>query len=1032
MKRKSFCKWRGLLLTYLWMVSVGIFAQNITVTGTVVDESGMTVVGATVIVSGNVTKGSVTDVDGKYSLSNVPSDAVLEFSYIGMKSQSVKVNGRTVVNVTMLPDVELLEEVVVVGYGSQKKVNLTGSVASVDVAKITESRPITNISAGLTGMAPGLYVRNGSNDPGNNASMLIRGQGTLNTASPLILIDGIEGDISRLSPQDIENISVLKDAASSAIYGSRAANGIILITTKQGRKGKISIHYDAYYAAQKVGHVMPFVSNSVEWMELINEAAKNSKQAQIYSDANIKKWKEHANDDPILWPNSSWNDGTFRTANTMNHNISASGGSDKLQSFVSFNYANNPGIIENTSFSRYSIRANNKLQVTPWLNVGMNLNGTITDKDRGSSYLKDMFDNSILAIPTVTVKHPDGRLGGTQNSEDNQVARSALAYVRNISGSNVSHTFNGRFFASLTPIEGLTIDGSYNYSFYVNKLTTIPQPVDLWNFQTNSMTVEGPRTHISVTNGESRDVRNVMDATAAYEKTILGKLYFKVMMGAGQEQYVSESFSATKNDLISLSLTQIDAATGDATAKGNLSDWAMRSYFGRVNLNWAERYLFEANIRRDGSSRFLGDNKWGSFPSFSAAWRISEEPFMSGLKEAWLDNLKFRVSCGSLGNNAVGNYEAIPVLTTTLYPFNGVPNVGFYQAAISNSALTWESTAVTNFGLDWGMWKNKFSGSIDAYNKITRNILIDLPAPGVNGTAKIPKQNAAEVTNKGVELSLSWRNQIAKDFNYFVTGNFTFNKNKVTKYKGDVPTINDTNMIKEGLPINTSYVLKVDRIIQTKEDLDLVQRIADNAPTDEKTGKKLNPFPFGTPQMGDFLYKDTNGDGLINLDDRVNIGYGGTPQIFYSLSFGASHKGIDASVAMDGVADARQYFLNTYHTTQIRWSRIINSEVAEGRWYEGRTTTATYPRFLLEGDNRNLQMSDFWLQDVSYLKIRNIQLGYSLPKEWISKAYLTKLRCYLSLENYFTFTKFKGMDPEVSGMNYPSMKQFVLGINVAF
>lgn len=1020
-----------MMLFFLCVFPLWLYAQSRIVTGIVTDEQGSPLPGVTIKVQG-IDIGTMTDVDGRFTLSNVPSNRKLEVSYIGMITQVVNMRDKSSIEVTLKENVENLDEIVVIGYGAQKKVNLTGAVASIDVSKIAESRPITNLSVGLAGMAPGLYVRSGSNDPGSSANMLIRGQGTLNSSSPLILIDGMEGDISRLSPQDIENISILKDAASSAIYGSRAANGIILVTTKQGKKGKISISYDAYYAAQKVGHLMPFVSNSVEWMELINEAAANSKQAQIYSDANIQQWREHANDDPILWPNSSWNDGTFRTANTMNHNISASGGTDKLQSFISFNYANNPGIIENTAYSRYSIRANNKLQVTPWLNVGMNLNGTITDKERGSSTLSSMFTNSILAIPTVTVKHPDGRLGGTQNMEDNQVARSALAYVRSVSGTNVSHTFNGRFFASLTPIKGLTIDGAYNYSFYVNKLTTIPQPIDLWNFQTNSMTEQGSRTHISVTNSESRYVHNLMDITVAYEKTILKRLYFKVMVGASQEQYVSENFSTSKNDLIDLSLTQINAATGDATASGNLSDWAMRSYFGRINLNWSERYLFEANFRRDGSSRFVSNNKWGNFPSFSAAWRISEEPFMKRLKDQWLDNLKIRVSYGSLGNNSVGNYDAIPVLTTTLYPFNGTPNVGFYQGSIANSALTWESTAVINFGLDWSIWKNKFSGSIDIYNKKTSDILISLPAPAVNGTASIPKQNAAEVNNKGVEATLSWRDQPSKDFNYFVTGNFTFNRNKVTKFRGEISSISGTEMIKEELPINTSYVLKVNRIVQTQEDLKLVQQIIDNAPTDASTGDKLNPFPFGTPQMGDLLYEDTNGDGLINLDDRVNIGHGSIPQIFYSLSMGGSYKGFDASISMDGVADAKQYFNNAYYTTELRWSRIVNSEVAEGRWYEGRTTKATYPRFLLEGDNRNLQVSDFWLQDVSYLKIRNIQLGYSLPKDLISRAYLTKLRFYISLENYFTFTKFKGMDPEVSGMDYPSMKQFVFGINLAF
>lgn len=474
----------------------------------------------------------------------------------------------------------------------------------------------------------------------------------------------MEGDISRIPPQDIENISVLKDAASSAIYGSRAANGVILITTKQGKRGKLSINYDAYYAAQKVGHLMPFVSNSVEWMELINEAAKNSKQSQIYSDKNIQLWKEHANDDPILWPNSSWNDGVFRTANTMNHNLSASGGTEKIQSFISFNYANNPGIIENTAYSRYSIRANNKMQVTPWLNVGMNLHGTLTDKERGSSNLSSMFTNSILAIPTVTVKHPDGRLGGTQNIEDSQVARSGLAYVRALSGKNVSHTFNGRFFASLTPLKGLTIDGSYNYSFYVNKLTTIPQPIDLWNFQKEMLVEKGQRVNITVTNQESRYVRNFMDLTASYEKTLWGRLTARLMLGGSQEQYVSESFSASRSGLIDPALTQLNAATGDATASGGLSDWSMRSYFGRLNLNWDERYLFEANFRRDGSSRFIGDNRWGIQIYFGIMYHQGTRGIKPILEIAILTDIFSRFTPSLLVYPCSGIYSPCPNTST--------------------------------------------------------------------------------------------------------------------------------------------------------------------------------------------------------------------------------------------------------------------------------------------------------------------------------------------------------------------------------
>lgn len=798
---------------------------------------------------------------------------------------------------------------------------------------------------------------------------------------------------------------------------------LCIITTKQGSKGKISFSYDGYVAAQSVGRLIPLVDNSVEYMQLVNEAAKNSNVAPVFSEANIQLWKDNEGGDPLLWPNTNWADGLFRNVSTANHNISVSGGSDKLTTYMSFNYAGNPGMIENTGYDRYSFRSNSQLQATKWLRVGMNVNGTHTDKDRGSVNLSSMFAFSILAVPTVVPRAPDGRYGGTNNSEENAIALSPIFFVNMFKGSNKTNTLSSRFYTNINPIDGLNLNISYNYNYLSNKVNTIPTQNDRWNFQTNTILVSG-KTDVYIQKTDVTSLRNFMDADISYEKTLLDRLYLKLMVGGSQENYVSENLTITRTGLIDESLTQLNAATKDPIASGALSDdWAMQSYFGRLNLSWDTKYLAELNFRRDGSSRFTATNRWGNFPSASVGWRISEEPFMHSLKASRINDLKIRASYGALGNNAVGDYETIPALSLIRYVFGGAPVDGFYQARIANTNLKWESTYVTNIGLDFSLAARRLSGSLDFYNKLTKNILINLPAPAVNGTVGIPPMNSAQVQNRGVEVALNWKDQIG-NIEYAAGTNFTYNRNKVVKFKGNEYSLSGTSMIKEGLPINTQYLWIVDRIVQTEKDVQLVQDMIANAPVG------VNPFPFGKPELGDFLYRDLNNDGIVNDEDRMNVGHGSNPQFFYSFTLGANYKGFDVSAFFDGVGGIKTYFQNDYYDPSLTWSNIINREIADGRWYEGRTTPAAYPRVLLN-DAKNLRQSDFWLSDMSYLKIRNIQIGYTVSSALLAKLHISKLRVYATLENYFTFTRYKGLDPEVDGIGYPNVRQAVFGLNVS-
>lgn len=1025
----------GLFLISFILLNGNVLAQQSasdnTIKGQIVDNEGEPIIGASIQLKDDTSIGTVTDTEGNFAL-KVPSGSILIIRYVGFTTLEYPLKtGEKEIKIVLEQDARLIDELVVVGYGTQKKVNLTGSVSSIDISKEVKSRPITNLSSGLAGLSSGVYVQSGNNVPGSdNAGILIRGQGTLNNSSPLIIIDGVERNIGNINPQDVATISILKDAASSAIYGSRAANGVILITTKQGSKEKLNISYDGYFSRQSIAHTMNLVDNSVQYMELQNEAAKNSNIKPPFSVANIENWREHQNDDPLLYPNTNWQDAAFRSVNTYNHNLSISGGNEKMTSFISLNYMNNPGILENTGYKKINLRSNIQTNISKWLQIGVNLDGLVGKKEPGQVMLSSMFTNSVGAVPTVVVRSPDGRYGGNNNPEGNLGAASPLWYLNVRKGNDITHSIFSRLYTSISPIEGLKVNASYNYSYFDNKYSRQQRIVPRWDFLRDIVLSTGEE-RLQISNTDSQHFLVFMDANAQYEKTLFEKLNTRIMLGSSQEKSRSEWFTGARLDLVSEHLSVLDGAIGPSEATGNDSEWVMHSYFGRLNLNWDEKYLLEFNLRRDGSSRFLGENRWGNFPSISAGWNISEEAFMRTAKEQWLDRLKVRLSYGSLGNNAVGNYQAISTLGLSNYVLNGTVNEGYAILSLANAGLTWESTYILNGGLDFTLWKNKIDGSLDIYDKTTKGILISLPAPLVHGYAGIPPQNAAKVQNRGADFNLTFRDNI-RDFNYSIGLNLTYNKNKVLKFKGDEHSLSGSSMIKEGLPINVQYVHLVDRIIQNEGDLKIVQEMIDNAPADPNNAEvKQNPFPFGTPELGDFLYKDVNGDGIINDDDRTTIGNGLNPNIIYGLNLNAQYKMFDFSCLLQGVSGLKQFYLDPYFTPNLQQNIIINKDIAIGRYYTGRPTPAIYPRILM-GDTRNTKYSDAWVQDKSYFKIRNIQLGFSVPPQILSKANISQLRLYVSLENYFTFTKYKGLDPEVSGTAYPTMKQIIGGINLTF
>lgn len=1009
-------------------VTTSLIAQQNgrTITGTITDDKGESIIGANVMVEGT-TNGSITNLDGQFTLNNVPEGAVLVVSYIGYKEQTIKVGSQKDFSIKLQEDSELIDEVVVVGYAAQKKVNLTGSVSSVNMADISEKRPITNLSSGLAGMAAGVSVTSSNNKPGDdNGSIMVRGQGTLNNSAPLVIIDGVESNINAVAPQDVESMTILKDAASASIYGSRAANGVILITTKKGKSGKVNIDYTGYVSLESIGRTIDPVSNYADYMDLMNEAYANSGQPARFSSETIDAWRNDNGRNPLMYPNTNWIDEVFSTAAATNHNLSVSGGSDKINFYTSFGYNNNPGVIENAGYERYSFRSNVEAKVTPWLTLGTKLGGYLANIELGQDRIDDVFIYGVASTPGLILRH-DGRYGGMQNPEDDAQANNPLKYLHNEIGKKQERNIRAQFNGSITPFKGLSITGSYSYELTDKDNRRRTNLNDSWNFATESIVAKDSRRN-NVKNDNRKIERMFMDGVVRYENKFFDKrLDFNVLAGASQEMRRDRSFSAQKYDWIDSSIDVIDGATGESTTSGSHSEWAMRSYFGRINLGWNSRYLLEMNLRGDASSRFVKSKRWGYFPSFSAAWRIDQENFMANTRK-WLDALKFRVSYGELGNNYLASeYVCVPTYAQSNYVLNDGMTIGMGQLNLANTNLTWESTAITNFALDFGIFNNRLNGTVEYFYKKTSDILIDLPAPLVHGSSKIPTQNSAEVVNKGFELTLNWADNI-NDFHYNIGANMTFVDNKVTKFKGSEPSINGSKMILEGYPINVQYVLIADRIIQTQADLDYVQSLIDNAPVID--GIKVDPFKtYKRPGMGDVLYKDTDGNHIFNDDDRVARGHGDTPRFMYNITLGFDYKGFDFSTVMSGTGNQKEQY-QTMRTSNVAYGNQISKEIADGRWYEG-CTNALYPR-LMKSDGRNTRSSTIWETNKAFFKIRNIQLGYSLPQQWVKAASVSRVRLFCSLENFFTFTDFAGMDPETTKLTYPTMRQASFGLNVSF
>lgn len=1008
-----------------------------TISGTVTDLKGQPVIGATVKVREKVKKNTVTDIDGNFSIAEVPDSCILDVSYVGYMPQEVRVvPDKNVYSIVMRVNYAVLDEVVVVGYATQKKVDLTGAVSSVNIDAL-EDRPVTNATNALAGLAAGLTVTNsGGNTPGyESQSILVRGQGTLNNSAPLVVVDGMTGiALSDINPQDIENISILKDAASAAIYGSRAANGVILVTTRHGLERAPRVTYSGNVSFETVAKRLNLVTDYADFMEIQNAGLIANGQAPRFSQGKIDEWRNDAGRNPTIYPNTDWQDHIYRNPSVVqNHNLSVTGGSKTVKYNISLGYVNNPGMIYYTDYQRYQLRSNVDVNIKPWLSVGTNLFGYI-DKNNPSSENAAAGGDVIFGsgafntVPGMTLYDPaTGLYGGIQNPEEENVSN-FNPYRRQWFYKTEYPTKTKRsvtkLYARIMPVKGLSIQGAFSYNYWERNVEHHLTDRDLFRF-----TFDGPiliregvvRTYIRRYN--YKNTFRSSELTARYTFDI-GKLDASVFAGMSQEYNKYDTDYYIKYDLVDPSLGAINAGMTNGSITGNYNEWAMRSYFGRINLNWDNKYLLEANLRADGSSKFAPGNRWGYFPSISAGWRISQEKFMNGAS-SWLNQLKLRASYGSLGNNATTSYYMYQSLFATAnYVLNGSIAGGLAQAVLANPNLTWEKTYMTNVGLDFAFLNNRLSGSVDVYNKDTKGILISLPAPLEHGTSTVPNQNAGEVNNKGFEFDIRWNDRIGK-VSYNVGFNMGFVNNKVTKFQGDVSSISGVYKTQEGRPINQLYVITVDRIVRDQSDLDYVQSLVDR-----------NPNYFATyqrPELGDFLYRDANGDGKLDTNDRVEIGHGTLPRLTYGANIGLGWNNFDFSMLFQGVGNHQVYYNNQAFRFVTVMGQSLIKDITDNAWTPQNPYDSKYPILRNNANGKNNIASDAFVHNAAYFRCKNIQFGYTVPKKITKKFFVENLKIYTSVDNLFTITKFPGLDPEVgANVGYPSVRQYSVGLNISF
>jgi len=1016
------------LLIFLASSPFLLFAQQRSIEGVVTDDGDTPLPGVNVLVKGTTT-GTVTDVEGNYKITVSENAQTLVFSYVGYQSEEVAIGNQNTISVQLLPDLEALEEIVVVGYGTQKKENLTGSVESLDGGDIA-MQPVTQTSQALAGKMAGVTVVQNSGQPGNDAaSIRIRGLGTLDLDGtgkndPLVLIDGVPGNMNGVEPKDIQDISVLKDAASASIYGSRAANGVILITTKRGKSGEFKVNYSGYGGWQQPTN-FPNYLDGYGYMTNYNLARQNLGQDPLYSQEYIDDWQANHETDPDHYPNTDWVDEVF-TENgfQQNHHLTMTGGNEKVRVLGSLSYLDQNGNIPGFNFERYQARINTDLLVSEKLgfNIDFNVRRSIRNQSANgnvnSSGLDDITRQAYRVPPIFAARYTDGAWGPGWNGK-NPVA---IAHVGG-TDEDQSNYFRGILKAYFKPIEGMELAVMYAPEYSDNFGKEFTKQYQVFTVDSKDLEYVFPDRN-SLWENNSRSLTNNFNAIGTYEKQ-LGNHFIKGLVGYELITFRNDWFNAFRDNFPLQDYPQLNVGGQDNMQNyGSASEWGLQSYFARVNYDYNGKYLLEANIRRDGSSRFAEGNKYGTFPAFSAGWRVSEEVFLSGVN--FITDLKLRASWGQLGNQNIGNYPfASTIGLNNGFIFGGSPVSGAAQTDLANKNITWETTETTNFGLDMGMFRNRLTVSAEYYIRNTKDILLELPIPMTIGL-NAPFQNAGEVRNTGWDLSLGWQDKVG-EFSYGINANLSNVNNEVIDLQDAGPFINNNTVIREGDPINSIYGYQSIGYFQT----------------DDEVGN--SPQQFGALAAGDIKYanqltEDTNGDGIpdatddvINADDRVIIG-NPFPKLTYGLNLTAAFKGFDLGIFFQGVGER-----DVLMQGDAVWAFQNAGKIQEWHldYWTPENPNASHPRLVATTSHNNYETSDFWVWSASYLRMRNLTFGYTFPSTVMDNIFVERLRLYFSGQNLFTIDDMpEGWDPEVpngtSGALYPITSVFTFGVDLTF
>ena len=974
--------------------------QKQTVKGTVKDANGDPIIGATVKVKGS-TGGTVTDIDGKFTL-DAPAGAELEVSSIGYLKQIVKAKGN--IAIVLKDDSQTLDELVVVGYGVQKKENLTGAVASMNAEKLA-TRPVSSLSSALAGEMAGVTAVQTSGAPGGqNASITVRGQNSVNAASPLVIVDGVPGSMNVINPAEIESVTVLKDAASAAIYGVQAANGVILITTKKGKTGKTTVSYNATFSWSSLLSKLDLV-DAYGYAYLYNEAYLNDHPGATkpFSDETVEKYRTGQ------LPSTDW----YKEALTGSgfehqHNLSLSGGNDKTTYNMYLGYLSQDGVTKDIDYNRINARMNITSQINKYITLGLNASGYRGTKQDAWAGYTQVIQGMSRSHPTDPVYDEDGNFKYV--GVDNPVA------VQGRDKTGWKKTIDQEVFligsAEIKPIKDLSIKGVYSWRNWTQDQLGFKKT---WGYGTyNSGQREG---YVYNYNYDYLTGQILVNYNKSFGDHNIGIL-------AGMESYDVKSryVTATRkgggNNNLDESLNTLDASSQKNTNGG--TEMTRLSYFGRLQYNYAGKYLFEANVRRDASSRFPKNSRWGTFPAFSAGWRISEEAFMKNID--WLSNLKLRLGWGKTGNEELKSddlYPAVPTYAYGSYMFGNSLYSTAYESRLVNDQLKWATVTNYELGIDAGFLNNKLTMELSVYKKKTNDMLLYLPLQGVIGLSA-PAQNVGSVENRGFELVLGHNNRIGKDWSYNLSLNMGYNKNEIIDMAGtDGPIDNgyggtdDTQWNIEGYGVSSYYGYVADGLFRTEEEL------------------KKGPLRTGNEKLGDIRYKDFDDDGKITAADRKIIG-NKMPKWTGGFNFRVGYKNFELSGLLQGAFDAKRYYNGEASYAFFNNASCLNKHW--DRWSE-ENPNGNFPRLSLTSQT-NYAFSSFWLQDASYVRLKNLTLAYTLPSEVISRIGLSFAQVYLTGENLFTISGLdKGLDPESGnsrGWSYSNVRKISCGLKLTF